>query len=60
MKDNIKIVQHYVCIDNENIRSQLILFFIDEDKIIGISRVEYPSWFRYYDENYRYYPFCSN
>jgi hypothetical protein len=52
MKDKIKIMQHYVCIGNENIRSQLILLFIDEAKIIGIGIVEYPSWFHYYDENY--------
>jgi hypothetical protein len=54
------IIQQHICIDHEDMDNQMILLFTVDHKIIGISIVAFPPWFVFWDEKFKYYPFCYN
>ena len=60
MNEEFKIIQHSICINNESMENHLILLFTLNGKIIGVSVIAYPSWFKFWDEQYKYYQFCYN
>ncbi len=60
MHEELKILQFKVCINSETLENYLILLFMSNEKITGISIIKYPSWFRFWDEKFQYYQFCYN
>jgi hypothetical protein len=40
--------------------NQMILLFTVDNKIVGLGIVAYPIWYKYYDDQFAYYPFCYN
>ena len=60
MKNESKIIQMHICTDHDSAQNYMILLFMVDKKVIGISIVEYPQWFKYYDEDYLHYPLCRN
>jgi hypothetical protein len=50
----------HICTNHDDMQNHMVLLFMVDKKVIGISIVEYPQWFRYYDEDYLHYPFCHN
>lgn len=60
MNSRVKIIQMHICTDHDNMRNHMVLLFMLDKKVIGISIIEYPPWFKYYDEDYLHYPFCHN
>jgi hypothetical protein len=60
MNGELKILQYKVCINNETLENYLILLFMSNEIIIGISIIKYPGWFKFWDEKFQYYQFCYN
>lgn len=60
MKNEIKIYQKHVCVDHEKMDNHLILIFTQNKRILFTCVVQYPDWFKYYDDQYEYYPICLN
>ena len=60
MKNEPKIIQMHICTDHDSMQNYMILLFVVDKKVIGISVVEYPDWFKFWDEQYKFYPFCYN
>lgn len=60
MKKGHKILQKHICIDHNTMDNQMILLFTVDNKIVGLSIVAYPIWYKYYDDQFAYYPFCYN
>jgi hypothetical protein len=60
MKKEFKIIQHNICLNGETMENHMILLFILNGKIVGISIVAYPSWFKFWDEQFEHYQFCYN
>jgi hypothetical protein len=60
MKKEFKIIQQNICNNHDSMENQMILLFTVDNKIVGLSIVEYPKWFKFYDEQFEHYPFCYN
>lgn len=60
MMKEIKIIQLSICLNSENMENHLILLFILNGKIIGVNVIPFPNWFKYWDEQFKYYQFCYN
>lgn len=58
--NEIKIIQVNICLSSENLGNQLLLIFTLDGKIIGVSIIPMPNWFKYWDEEFKYYQFCYN
>ena len=58
--NEIKIIQVNICLSSENLGNQLLLIFTLDGKINGVSIIPMPNWFRYWDEEFKYYQFCYN
>jgi hypothetical protein len=60
MKKKLKIIQRNICLNNESMENHMILLFIENGKILGVNVIAYPPWFKFWDEQFQYYQFCSN
>ena len=58
--NEIKIIQVNICLSSENLGNQLLLIFTLDGEIIGVSIIAMPNWFKYWDEEFKYYQFCYN
>lgn len=60
MEKDLKILQKNITIDHESMKNCLILIFMFNGKVKGTSIIQLPEWFKFWSEEYRYYPFCHN
>lgn len=60
MKKDFKILQQLVSIDRDNTDNKMILIFTENNRTVGITIITFPSWFKFWDNNFKYYPFCHN
>lgn len=60
MKKEFKIIQHNICINSDTMENHMILLFMLNGKIVGISIIEFPAWFKFWDEQFEHYQFCYN
>ena len=52
MKKEFKIIQQNICLNSESMENHMILLFMLSGKIVGISIIAYPSWFKFWDEQF--------
>jgi len=60
MKKDFKIYQKNICIDSNTMNNQMILIFTENGTIIGLYAVPYPSWLKFYDDRFVFYPVNYN
>lgn len=60
MKKKLVIHQKQINIDPQLIQNQMILLFTIDNRILCSCTIPYPSWHKYVDANFPYYPLCLN
>ena len=60
MNKKFRIYQKSICVDTQNMENHMILIFMEDDKVVGISIFAYPKHFTFYDSAYQYYQICHN
>jgi hypothetical protein len=60
MKKQNKIRHQFIYPDQDGEECLMILLILENNKIVSMARTTIPIWHKFWDEKYRYYPFCHN
>jgi hypothetical protein len=60
MKKLTKIRHQFIYPQDDGEECVMILLMIENSKIVAIASTTLPLWYRFWDENYLYYPVCHN
>jgi hypothetical protein len=60
MKKPEKIIQTCFSVDSETYENYMVILFAENNLVISSHVIRFPKWFKYYDQQYRYYIFSHN
>lgn len=55
MKNKLKIIQTSISVETHESNNHLLLTFIENKRVVSTMIIPLPEWFKFYDENYKYY-----
>ena len=60
MMKQFKIRHQFIYPQEDGEECVMILLMIENNKIVSIATATIPTWYRFWDEKYLYYPLCHN